>query len=205
MNLYKLMLPVVTLSLCLDKLRPPRKEVSLMSHSIGSQLSDEDAQLIELNQLGSLLDIYRLKPGYISFLYGGGLCFIVVGVVMLIFIITRIAIGFPSTDPNAYLEAVPLIIALLGVLLFGLITLGIALPEARSERVLLCEHGLLQVKKHLRSTQVEAAHWNDIRAIKRDGFRSYYIVQQGKGALTLTLYQNIDELVELIKQRSREG
>jgi len=205
MNLYKLMLPVVTLSLCLDKLRPPRKEVSLMLHSIGSQSSDGDAQLIELNQLGSLLDIYRMKPGYISFLYGGGLCLIVVGVVLLIFIITRIAIGFPSTDPNAYLEAVPLIIALLGVLLFGLITLGIALPEARSERVLLCEHGLLQVKKHLRSTHVEAAHWNDIRAIKRDVFRSYYIVQQGKGALTLTLYQKVDELVALIRQRSREG
>src|SRR5260370_37350157 len=100
MNLYKLMLPVVTLSLCLDKLRPPRKEVSLMSHSIGSQLSDEDAQLIKLNQLGSLLDIYRLKPGYIMFLYGGGLCVIAVEVVMLIVIITSIALGLRSTGPN---------------------------------------------------------------------------------------------------------
>jgi hypothetical protein len=173
-----------------------------MEHSLQTQLSDEDAQLIKLNQLGNLLDIYRMKPGYISFLYGGGLCFIVVGVVMLIFIITRIAIGFPNTDPNAYLEAVPLIILSLGVLLCGLIALGIALPEARSERVLLCEHGLLQVKKHLRSTHVEVVRWNDIQAIKRDVFRSYYIVQQGKGALTLTLYQKVDELVELIKQRS---
>ena len=123
---------------------------------------------------------------------------------MLIVIITRIAIGFPSTDPNAYLEAVPLIIALLGVLLCGLVILGIGLPEARSERVLLCEHGLLQVKKHLRSTHVEVVRWNNILAIKRDGFRSYYIVRQGKGALTLTLYQRVDELVELIRQRSRE-
>jgi hypothetical protein len=173
-----------------------------MEHSLQTQLSDEDAQLIKLNQLGSLLDIYRLKPGYISFLYGGGLCFIIVGVVMLIVIITRIAIGFPSTDPNAYLEAVPLLVASLGVLVCGLITLGVALPEARSERVLVCEHGLFQVKKHLRSTQVEAAHWNDIRAIKRDGFRSYYILQRGRAALTFTFYQRVDELVELIKQRS---
>ena len=167
-----------------------------------TQLSDEDAQLIKLNQLGSLLAIYRLKPGCISFLYGGGLCFIVVGVVMLIVIITRIAIGFPSTDPNAYLGAVPLMLESLGVLLFGLITLGVALPEARSERVLVCEHGLLQVKKRLRSTHAEAAHWNDIRAIKRDVFRSYYILQRGGTALTFTFYQRVDELVNLIRQHS---
>ncbi len=173
-----------------------------MEHSLQTQLSDEDAQLIKLNQLGSLLAIYRLKPGYISFLYGGGLCFIVVGVVMLIVIITRIAVGFPSTDPNAYLEAVPLIVASLGVLVSGLVTLGVALPEARSERVLACEHGLLQVKKRLRSTHVEAAHWNAIRAIKRDVFRSYYILQRGGAALTFTLYQRVDELVNLIRQHS---
>jgi hypothetical protein len=87
----------------------------------------------------------------------------------------------------------------------GLVILGVGLPDTRSERVLLCEYGLLQVKKHLRSTHVEVVRWNDIQAIKRDVLRSYYIVQQGKGALTLTLYQNIDELVELIRQRSREG
>ncbi len=173
-----------------------------MEHSLQTQLSDEDAQLIKLNQLGSLLAIYRLKPGSISFLYGGGLCLIVVGVVMLIVIITRIAVGFPSTNPNAYLEAVPLIVASLGALVSGLVTLGVALPEVRSERVLACEHGLLQVKKRLRSTQVKVAHWNDIRAIKRDVFRSYYILQRGGAALTFTLYQRVDELVNLIRQHS---
>ncbi len=127
-----------------------------MSHSIGSQLSDEDYQLSEVNQLGTPLDIYRLKPGYIRFLRGG-------------------------------------------------VFYGIMARQARGMRVIVCEQGLLQVRKIIRRNRVEVVRWNNILAIKRDVFRSYYIVQQGKGALTLTLYQNIDELVELIRQRSREG
>ncbi len=172
-----------------------------MSHSIGSQLSDEDYQLSEVNQLGMPLDIYRLKPGPIRFLYGGGLFLLVLGVAVLALVIT----GWhkaPTVDDSV---VVLLVTIAVGSLLSGLFILGITLLDTRSERVLLCEHGLLQVKKHLGSTHVEVVRWNDIQAIKRDGFRSYYIVQQGKGALTLTLYQKVDELVELIRQRSREG
>src|SRR5216683_650125 len=165
MNLYKLMLPVVTLSLCLDKLRPPRKEVSLMLHSIGRQLSDEDYQLSEVNQLGTPLDIYRLKPGYIFFALPGSLY----------------------------------------ALFQGGVFYSIMARQARSMRVIVCEQGLLQVRKIIRRNRVEVVRWNNILAIKRDVFRSYYIVQQGKGALTLTLYQKVDELVELIRQRSGEA
>src|SRR5258708_6432927 len=172
-----------------------------MQHSMHSQLSEEDAQLIDLNQLGSPLGIYRLKPGLIRFLYGGGLFLLVLGVAVLALVIT----GWHKAPTVDNAVVVLLVTIAVGSLLSGLVILGITLLDTRSERVLLCEYGLLQVKKHLRSTHVEVVRWNDIQAIKRDGFRSYYIVQQGKWALTLTLYQKVDELVELIKQRSREG
>src|SRR5216683_3337994 len=189
MNLYKLMLPVVTLSLCLDKLRPPRKEVSLMLHSIGRQLSDEDYQLSEVNQLGTPLDIYRLKPGYIRFLRITGL---------LIFIISQI----PDRQSGSIFFALP---GSLYALFQGGVFYSIMARQARSMRVIVCEQGLLQVRKIIRRNRVEVVRWNNILAIKRDVFRSYYIVQQGKGALTLTLYQKVDELVELIRQRSGEA
>jgi hypothetical protein len=195
MNLYKLMLSVVTLSLCLDKLRPPQKEVSLISHSIGSQLSDEDYQLSEVNQLGTPLDIYRLKPGYIRFLRITGLLIFIIGVVSLVFIISQV----PDRQPDSIFFALP---GSLYALFQGGVFYSIMARQARSMRVIVCEKGLLQVRKIIRRNKVEVMRWNDIRAIKRDVFRSYYIVQQGKGALTLTLYQKVDELVELIKQRS---
>ncbi len=159
-----------------------------MQHSMHSQLSEEDAQLIDLNQLGSPLGIYRLKPGLIRFLYGGGLFLLVLGVAVLALVIT----GWHKAPTVDNAVVVLLVTIAVGSLLSGLVILGITLLDTRSERVLLCEYGLLQVM----------VRWNDIQAIKRDGFRSYYIVQQGKGALTLTLYQKVDELVELIKQRS---
>ncbi len=172
-----------------------------MSHSIGSQLSDEDYQLSEVNQLGTPLDIYRLKPGYIRFLRITGLLIFIIGiigVVSLVFIISQV----PDRQPDSIFFALP---GSLYALFQGGVFYGIMARQARGMRVIVCEQGLLQVRKIIRRNRVEVVRWNNILAIKRDVFRSYYIVQQGKGALTLTLYQNIDELVELIRQRSREG
>ena len=173
-----------------------------MEYSMQTQLSNEDAQLSELNQLGRPLDIYRIRPGYIRFLYGSGLCFIILGGILLASIIARIIIGMPNAYSNDVLTAVPLVIVSIGVLLCGFVVLGIALPSIRSERVLMCEQGLLQIKKRLRSNYVEAVRWNDILAIKRGAFSSYYILRRGKTALSLAFYQKADELVELIRQQN---
>ena len=70
-------------------------------------------------------------------------------------------------------------------------------------RVIVCEQGLLQVRKIIRRNRVEVVRWNNILAIKRDFLRNYYIVPRGGEALTLFAYQNSDELVALIRQRSR--
>ncbi len=110
--------------------------------------------------------------------------------------------GWHKAQPDDDLVAAMLVGLSVLSLLIGMFLLRIGIPHTRDERVLLCEHGLLQVKKHLRSTHVEVVRWNDILAIKRDVFKSYYILQRGGEALTLTLYQKVDELVKLIRQRS---
>ena len=39
-----------------------------MTTATANKLTDEDYQLSEVNQLGTLLEVYRLKPGDIRFL-----------------------------------------------------------------------------------------------------------------------------------------
>jgi hypothetical protein len=162
-----------------------------------NKLSNEDYQLSEVNQLGSPLDIYRLKPGYIRFLRITGLLIFIIGVVSLVFIISQI----PDRQSGSIFFALP---GSLYALFQGGVFYSIMARQARSMRVIVCEQGLLQVRKIIRRNRVEVVRWNNILAIKRDFLRNYYIVPRGGVALTLFAYQNIDELVALIRQRSRE-
>jgi hypothetical protein len=163
-----------------------------------NKLSDEDYQLSEVNQLGTPLDIYRLKPGYIRFLRITGLLIFIIGIVSLVFIISQV----PDRQSGSIFFALP---GSLYALFQGGVFYGIMVRQARSMRVIVCEQGLLQVKKMIRRNNVEVVRWNNILAIKRDFLRNYYIVPRGGEALTLFAYQNIDELVALIRRRSREG
>ncbi len=173
-----------------------------MPHSIGSQLSDEDYQLIDRYQFGSPLSIYSLKPGPIRIMYGISLFLLMIAVGVPVFMITTIFMGWHETHAGDNFVAAMLVGLAVFSLLIGLFGLRIEIPHSRRERVLVCEQGLLLAKKKIRGTYVQAVRWNDILAVRRDFLRNYYIVHQGGAALTLIAYQNIDELVELIRQRS---
>ncbi|SRR5579871_899244 len=173
-----------------------------MTNSIWSQLSDEDHQLIEINQLGIPSDIYNLKPGPIRILYGITLFLFVIGTIMLTSTIFSIFVGWHKTRAGGNLVAAMLISLSVLSLLIGLFLLRIGIPNTRSERLVVCEQGLLLIKKKIRSTHVEALHWSDILAIKRDLLRIHYIVTLGGKAFSLFAYQNADELVDLIRRRS---
>ncbi|MFL5703896.1 MAG: hypothetical protein ACJ8AG_13830 [Ktedonobacteraceae bacterium] len=70
--------------------------------------------------------------------------------------------------------------------------------------VIVCEYGLLQFERILGKNDVEAVHWQDILALRKlPTGQDYVITRQGGKALTLSnFYQDSDELVALIRQRS---
>jgi hypothetical protein len=170
-----------------------------MSQSEGSKLSIEDYELIEANQLGIPLGVYRLKPGYIRLIHWSSLFIIIIGVVFLgaVFII-----GIRK-DPEFSVLVSPLLASLFLLLMGGFI-LSIRVPQVQSMHVIVCEQGLLQIERKIGKNHVEAVHWQDILALRKLPIsQEYFITRRGGKALTLTnFYQGIDELVVLIRQQS---
>jgi hypothetical protein len=174
-----------------------------MSQSEGSKLSVEDYQRIEANQLGIPLGVYRLKPGYIRLIHRGGLFTFIIGVVFLgaVFII-----GIRKDLEFSVLLS-PLL-ASLYLLIMGGFILRIRVPQVQSMRVIVCEQGLLQIERKIGKNCVGAVHWQDILAVRKlPTSQEYAITRRGGKALTFTnFYQDIDELVALIRLRSgKEG
>lgn len=85
-------------------------------------------------------------------------------------------------------------------LIAGISLLLISLVQLPKERVLVCEDGLLQIA----NTRTTVVRWHEIRAIREDffPFRKAALVLPAGRVLTLEGYQYLDELVELIRQRS---
>ena len=83
--------------------------------------------------------------------------------------------------------------------------------QAQSKRVIVCEHGLLQIRKIIRRNRVEVVHWKDILTID-EGVSGYSISYRDdrrqplpRALLTLTGdYQQLDELVALITEHSKK-
>lgn len=194
-----------------------------MPQRIESNFSDEDARLIEANQLGSPLGIYRLKPGLIRFFHRIGLALVIMGVVILVIVIILGLIAWHQSlvlhqqhihnltealqlqeeqeqvDHKFGVLFSPLLGGLFG-LLGGLLCLHIGVPQVRRARVIVCEHGILQIENN----RVEVVRWEDILAIREGLIGLEYFIERREGE-TLTLssfYKDSDEIVALIRQRS---
>ena len=170
-----------------------------MSQSEGSKLSIEDYQHIEANQLGIPLGVYRLKPGYIRLFHWGGLLTFVISAALLI---TVIITGLMKDLQFSVLFS-PFVIVFSG-LLGGWFFPRVGAPQVWSMHVIVCEQGLLQIERKIGKNHVEAVHWQDILAVRKLPIsQEYFITRRGGKALTLDIfYQDIDELVALIRQRS---
>ncbi|HLG74986.1 MAG TPA: hypothetical protein VKX46_01155 [Ktedonobacteraceae bacterium] len=162
-----------------------------------SKLSDEDYHLIGINQLGRPLDVYRLKFGFIRFLRISSLCIFSIGLISLIL---TLGLTFKHTVSQIYI--IPDLLGSFYALFQGGIFYGIIVRQALSTHVIICEDGLLQIKKMIWRNRVEVVRWNQVRAIKRGAFGIYYLVLRGREAIMFMAYQHIDELLALIKQRS---
>ncbi len=178
-----------------------------MTTTTANKLTDEDYQLSEVNQLGTLLEVYRLKPGDIRFLRRINLLRCILGVVGLALVISLGFKNWHQLQIGNYLVFSPLLLYMF-ILFWGGVLSRIEVQRAQTARVIVCEHGLLKVSRKIRSNRVEAVRWQEIVKIRRafigEAF-AYAIAYRGGGTLsqlTLTgVYQNLDELVALITER----
>ncbi|MDQ2713508.1 MAG: hypothetical protein M3Z08_01220 [Chloroflexota bacterium] len=83
-------------------------------------------------------------------------------------------------------------------------------PGAQSARIIICERGLIEVRKKIRRNSVEVVLWKNILTIKKSFLEGYFITyltdkKQAPASLTLTRdYQHLNELVALITHHSEQ-
>src|SRR5437588_6060832 len=129
-----------------------------MQQSVESNLSDEDYQRIEANQLGIPLGVYKLKSSYIRFYSRISLLVSMMGVVILVGVII---IGIIKRPQFSVLLA-PLLGGLYA-LFQGSVLYRFQVRQAQSERVIVCVQGLLQVRRMIWRDHVEVVGWQDIQ------------------------------------------
>ena len=86
----------------------------------------------------------------------------------------------------------------------GLFFLRSLVSELQSMRVIICEQGLLKIRRGKRHLHAEALHWQDMELVRMSYLsKKNLIVSRGKGAYMVLSksYQDLDEFVALIKQR----
>jgi hypothetical protein len=172
-----------------------------MSQNVANNLSNEDLHLIESYQLGTFEGIYRLKAGYISFYRRVGLgllifCFVVTAFVVIILLLR----GLPKLPQQQIIDFPPLLLGILGITLGGYMV-RFEVPRLMSGRAIICDSGLLSIK----GSSVEVVRWEDILKISC-GFIGLEcsIIRRGGKMITLSFYQDLNELIALIRERSGE-
>lgn len=168
-----------------------------MSQIFESHFSVEDYQLIEKNQLGTLLKVYRpsKRSVLLDCVFGFIGSFTLVSL-SLLFLFTRSLPAWPG----------PLLPTLVGVFLLVMGgVLGVTtLPDARKSRLLIGETGMLQVTQVLGFTRVSPLSWKHILGIyKTPVFDEYRVVDRKGQAVVISafLYPDGDQLLTSIRER----
>jgi hypothetical protein len=182
-----------------------------MSQAVESELSIDDYQRIEANQLGTPLGIYKLKPGYIRIMRKLSLSLILFLISFVLITLTIISsIRWYQDQKDSYIEFLFFAhshfaawLAGASSLLFGMLILRVEMPRAQKEHVIVCEQGLLQIGKDFRGKDVDAVRWRDIQAIRKTFFgQEFSITHAGSETLIFSFYKDLDELIALIRQQS---
>jgi hypothetical protein len=172
-----------------------------MSQLPESNLSDEDKLLVVANNLGSPLAVYRLRPGYIRFLYRMSWLIILIGMGILATSIIWFFHGLREFQFTLFLSS--LLAGLLG-LSGGIICLRVVALQAQQEHTIVCERGLLRI---VGSTCIDVVHWMEVRSIEKGLFNQLisiiYNIPAFPGVKSLhisSFYQDFDMLIVLIRQ-----
>lgn len=169
--------------------------------------SDADTQLSTAHQLGTVLAVYRLKPVYLRLFRGSILLLRIVGGAGLITLVDLGMQQWQQVQTGHALEfllvtGTPLVCSVAA--LFG----GVLARHELQRRVIVCEGGLLQVRRLLRRQRVEVMRWQEIVEVRRAviGEPFAYALVSRANELTLSSdYQQLDELVTLITQHCGGG
>jgi hypothetical protein len=112
----------------------------------------------------------------------------------------------PTLDPLlSFINGGMSVFSLLG----GWYFLALDLPNAQKKRrIVVCEYGFFQVAKEPWKKQVDVIHWWDVLDVRKPAFGelSYTIIRREHGFFSLdVIYQDSEELVDVIKQRARNS
>src|SRR5258708_20331494 len=108
-----------------------------MTTTTANKLTDEDYQLSEVNQLGTLLEVYRLKPGDIRFLRRINLLRCILCVVGLALVISLGFKNWHHLQIGNYLVFSPLLLYM-SILLWGGVLSRIEVHLAHHARLNVC-------------------------------------------------------------------
>ncbi len=162
-------------------------------------ISDEDVQLVKICHLDHPLKVYRASARYVRSVYISGLIILTVTILSsTLLLISGRATQWPD----------PLIFDILGafVFVFGG-TIGLtAGPGARRMYLIVCETGLIQVRKRFKHNRtVRVIYFKNVIAVKKSLFNQnkYYIKLRGyeSFAISASYYQDADELLALIREQ----
>lgn len=178
-----------------------------MSLPIERTWSDEDSSLLEAHQLGVPLAIYGLRTVYFWTLRAGSFFALSLGIGLFICVpvlsIVQWSRGQRNGEPEVLVIGFLLLIGLsIFLVLAGLYILCIELPRAHKRRVLACESGLLLLGQGAKYEKWEVIRWSDILAIDEwnNPYGKCMIRLRENKVITLdSMYQNIDDLIEMIR------
>ncbi len=174
-----------------------------MRQAIEDQLTHEDTQLIETHQLGTPLDVYKIRSGVILFLLRFSYFIFIAGIISAFIVIPMRFIGIPIKQLIGSFFFISLLFQSFICLLFGFWGLRIAVPQYRTKHLVACEQGFLQIEDIGWIKKVEVVRWKDIQSIKKFINAGIVTYQEHKTCSLDILYQNAGELFALIRQRSK--
>ncbi len=190
-------------------------------------ISHEDQSLIEAHGLGPLLALYHAPRREIRYLTFSS---IILFLALCVFIILTLidwqhVLALSAQHPRASLAADPLstpqwqlsteqlmlfrsLVDASMLFLLELFLLFVSIPAEKSRRVMVCEYGLLQIRKRLQGQRVEMIYWEEIQAIEPVFTwteQTRLIRKEGKPLALPKRYERFDELLAQIRLCSNNG
>jgi hypothetical protein len=117
-----------------------------------------------------------------------------------------VLIKHPPSSDVLLLTLLLYLIQSVAPVIFGLLVFCGEIPRARREHVVVCERVLLQGGKDKKNRRIEVVEWINVREIQQKMFGlEYSILCRSGDTLSLSMYENTQSLVDLLKTLSEIG
>jgi hypothetical protein len=168
-------------------------------------ISEKDRQVIEEYHLGSPLAFFRSASLYPLLFLGASFVLLFLGIIILVFIFATILVRRSQLLPNDY-ALFALRMSMAGTCFLAIwYILRIEKPKfPKKKNLIVCEQGCLQETTERGHERLDIVRWSDILAIKYPAPQEMaytFVLRDGEPFLLDRTYQNVETLVELIKER----